>query len=203
MRGTWIARFFAAAVAVALGTTSAQAGLLPISVTVNPEAGNFRWTYGIVLPTDMQLQAGNYFTVYDFQGYVPGGESAPEGWTFSASKIGPTPDRLDPIDNPDMWNMTWTYNGPTIPSGQIGLGNFWAISEYGEQGIAAFTARTNRTSDGLFDSNITETISPRAPQGGAEPDPNLVPEPGTLALAGLGLPFVGLARLIRRKKAAA
>ena len=63
IRRTWIARLFAAA-AVAVATTStASAGIIPASVSVTPEAGNFRWTYAVVLPTDMKLQSGDYFTI--------------------------------------------------------------------------------------------------------------------------------------------
>ena len=194
---SWMTRTMLAGLAALGLAQSASAGLLPVSVTITPEAGNFRWTYAIVLPTDMKLQAGNYFTIYDFNGYKAGGESSPDGWTFSAVKSGPIPDRLKPNDDPAIINLTWKYNGPTIPSGQIGLGNFWAVSEFGEAKDDFFTARTNRTSDGLTDSNITDTQTPKPT--GTPIDPNLVPEPTTLALAGLGLPLVALFRRRNRK----
>src|SRR5215213_4225199 len=105
-------RLFTAAAATVFVGASAQAGLLPTSVTQIPEEGNFRWTYAVVLPTDMKLQSGNYFTIYDFKGYLPGGESNPDGWAFSMAKAGPTPDRLNPLDDPNISNLTWTYSGP-------------------------------------------------------------------------------------------
>ena len=136
----WFLRLFLAAAAVVICGSSANAGLLPVSVTVLPEADQFRWTYAIVLPTDSKLQSGNYFTIYDFHGYVPGGEFSPDGWTFSASNTGPTPARLRPIDDPAVANLTWRYTGPTIPSGQIGLGNFWALSTFSNVNSDSFTA---------------------------------------------------------------
>jgi hypothetical protein len=192
----WLAKAIATAVLAVVVSNTASAGLLPTNVTITPEAGNYRWTYAIVLPTDMKLQSGNYFTIYDFNGYVAGGETAPDGWNFSAAKVGPTPDRLRPQDDDSIWNLTWTYTGAIIPSGQIGLGNFWAYSTSGEQSEDFFTARTNRTSDGLVDSNITDTVVPR----GNTVLPPAVPEPATLALAGIGLPLLGLARWARRNK---
>src|SRR5439155_1197536 len=62
----------AAVVAVAVSAAPTKAGLFPVSVSIQPEAGNFRWTYNVVLPTGMKLQSGDYFTIYDFGGYVPG-----------------------------------------------------------------------------------------------------------------------------------
>jgi hypothetical protein len=197
-RGTSIARLLAAAVAVVgVAGGSAQAGLLPTSVTVFPEAGNFRWQYAIVLPTDMKLQSGNYFTIYDFAGLVDGTVVPPdENWTVSTAS-GKIPPLLKPTDDPNIPNLTFTYTGPTIPAGQIGLGNFMATSTFGEKKEVSFTAETFRTSDGLKDSNITTTDAPV----GEIIDPPGVPEPATLLLAGLGLPLLGLAKLRKKKKA--
>jgi hypothetical protein len=207
-RRTWITRLFVAAAAaagVAVVPTPAAAGLLPVSVSVQPEAGNFRWTYSVVLPSDMKLQAGDYFTIYDFGGYVEGSgsvsspypdSSATRFWSFSTSMVGPTPDRLNPQDNPEIPNLTWTYNGPTIPAGQLTLGNFAATSLFQESQVSFFTAQNPRAAGGEIDKNITETLTPT----GTTPTPTPgVPEPTTLVLAGLGLPLIGAARRFRNR----
>lgn len=198
-RGTSIARLMAAAVAVAaLAGGTANAGLLPTSVTIFPDSGNYRWQYAIVLPTDMKLQAGNYFTIFDFAGLVDGSVVTPDGnWTAAVQAVGPAPVLLNPIDDPSIPNLVFTYTGPTIPAGQIGLGNFMATSTFGDRREVSFTAETNRTSDGLKDSNITSTD---APTGQVIENP--IPEPATMLLAGLGLPLLGLARLRKKKKLA-
>jgi hypothetical protein len=209
IRRTWIARLLivaaATGAAVAMTSGSANAGLLPVSVTVQPEAGNFRWTYSVVLPTDMKLQAGSYFTIYDFAGYKNGSgmvasaspdPSFSQYWKLSTSNLGPTPDRLNPQDDPNVTNLTFTYNGPDIPNGQMTLGNFVAVSQFGTTAQSFFTATNPQALSGNIDSNITSTL---APQGEEIPAPVSTPEPTTLALAGLGLPLIGLGRYFRRK----
>ncbi|HSQ58700.1 MAG TPA: PEP-CTERM sorting domain-containing protein [Gemmata sp.] len=207
IRRNWIARVFAAALVAVAVAAPARAGLLPVSVSIQPEAGNFRWTYSVVLPTDMKLQAGNYFTIYDFGSYVAGSASvsspfpdstAASFWTVSTSNSGPTPDKLNPGDDPNVANLTWTYNGPSIDSGKVTLGNFSAVSQFDQTQNSFFTATNPRSADGVIDSNITETITPIGSNGPGSPPG--VPEPATLALAGLGLPLIGVARWVRRTK---
>ena len=183
----------AAAVAAA---GPAAAGLLPTQWSVTPEDGNYRWTYAIVLPTDSQIRTGDYFTIYDFAGYVPGSNSQPADWTFTTQNLGPTPPDVVPMDDPAVPNVSWKYTGPTVTSGQIGLGNFWALSNFGQSADSFFTASTHRTSDGRTDNNITTTT---VPVPVATPP---VPEPATLALVGLGLPLAALLRRRKRAKSA-
>jgi hypothetical protein len=192
-------------VAVAACAGVADAGLLPVSVTVQPEAGNFRWTYSVVLPTNMSLVSGSYFTIYDFAGYQPGttmvasaGPSAnySQYWKASSSNAGPTPSGLFPTDNATIPNVTFTYNGPTIPQGQITLANFSMDSSSGTTTNGSFTAINPRAADGVSDANLTTTLVPLAQE---IPAPIGTPEPATLVLAGLGLPLIGLARAARRK----
>jgi hypothetical protein len=183
-----------AAAALLTTTAPARAGLLPVRVSVTPEGDKYRWTYAVVLPTDSMLRAGDYFTIYDFGGLVANSSIQPDGWTLTTSKLGPTPDWVVPDDSPDLPNLTFKYSGPTINAGQTGLGNFWALSDYQLATDSFFAASTHRTSDGKIDQNITPTTVPVpvAPSG--------VPEPATLALAGLGLPLVGATRWFRRRR---
>jgi len=204
---SWTTRLIAAALAAAALGGTARAGLVPSSVTVTPDAGNFRWTYAVVLPTDMKLQSGSYFTVYDFGGLVAGSISAPDGWAVSTGNAGPVPTGLHPSDDPNQINLTFTYNGPTIPTGQLGLGNFWADSTLSTSVQTEFTAQNPQASTGNLDRNLVETISPGTPgstgggdTGGGGGTVSGVPEPTTLALAGLGLPALGAIRLTRRRR---
>ncbi|VTT96740.1 unnamed protein product [Gemmataceae bacterium] len=188
MTHKWLATFVATA-AVALAPGNAEAGLIPYNPTVTPDGGMYRYTYAIQLPSAAVLRPGDYFTIYNFDGYVAdsamaSGSPYSGDWSFSTSNTGPTPPGVLPDDDPAILNLTWTYNGPVINvPGDVGLGNFWAVSLYPTTTDSWFTAHTG-LGTGVNDSNIVpiEVPVPSAPPPG-------VPEPATLLLAGLGLPL--------------
>jgi len=180
-----------------------RAGLLPINVTVLPEAGNYRWTYSVVIPTDQYVTSGDYFTIYDFNGLVNGAPvTAPTGWSVAVQNIGKTPGLTTPVDDPSKPNLTFTYTGDPVFGG-VGAGNFSASSTMGNTADGVFTSRTHRDSDNKTEDSITFADVPRPGTGGGggNPPPTDSPEPATLALFGIGIPALGLARLLRRKAA--
>jgi hypothetical protein len=197
----WFTTAALAAATVLAAPAPARAGLIPVQVSVTPEGGNYQFTYAIVLPTDALLQPGDYFTIYNFDGLVPGSAMASGSvtsgyWTFSSSPNAPPPPGILPVANANSatsTDLTWTYNGPVVQGSQTGIGNFAAVSLYPDTTQSWFTAITGTVS-GVADANITPTSVPvpTAPPPG-------VPEPTTLGIAAIGLPFVGLARLLRRR----
>lgn len=111
--------------------------------------GPFTWVYEFQLSSDQDAENGSspgsnpvsmltsglgaFVTIYDFAGYESGSCTGPAGWNCTAQNAGFTPDRVAPLDQLDVVNLTWTYvQGPAIRGGLSGvdLGAFSAVSIY-------------------------------------------------------------------------
>lgn len=205
----------ALAAAILAGSgTAAQGGLLPLSATVLPDGDNYRYTYGVMLTSNSTLNSGDQFVIYDFTGMVPGSNDQPAGFSFAAMNEGGNIGRTVPNDNPEMPNLVWTYTGDTPLIGQIGLGNFSALSTNPESNVSTdFVSRTHvEDPNGEIreEDNITQTKAPSGTDIQPPPPPPVdsppvdapsgVPEPSTMLLLGAGLPLLVGARFMRNRR---
>jgi hypothetical protein len=190
-------------VLAALAASPANAGLLPTAPSILAEGSNFRWTYNINVPGYNSVKDGDYFTIYDFAGLVPdAGSTQPSGWTFSSANLGVTDPLVNPTDDAAVPNLTWTYHGATISPGLTAttLPGFSALSTFDLVTDSQLTSVVHRDYDGKEESTITRSSTP-VPLG-PPPPVNNTPEPATLLLLGAGLPLLGAAGLLRRRRAA-
>jgi len=161
--------------------------------------GTYTWNYSIGGDNTEELVAGNYaqcqggvscgtfFTIYDFNGYVAGSiASTDSNWIATAQLTGLTPSGQGGIvDNPAIWNLTFSWNGPTQVVGAEG--GFSAGSLYGNSQVGQFTFQAIKIQNGLPDQGQGSIFVPMG-----------IPEPTSMALIGGGL--IGLA-FLRRKLA--
>jgi hypothetical protein len=196
-----------------LAVAAANATITPDLVVSSP-AGPFcspgpdtncTYEYEAYLPEKHYLVAGDYFTIYDFAGFVVGSEiGAPANWSGSAQLEGvntTTPVVVIP-DSTEFYNITWTYNGPRIdaPVGGITFDGFTAISELNGIATGWYAAQTHKntgTAPGTGDKPDANggLVDVPGPDQGSE---NPVPEPMSMMLIGGGLSALGMLRL--RKK---
>lgn len=193
---------------LALGAAStAHADIIPALTVSSPiQVGSlYQYTYTATLAADQSLQTGNFFTIYDFQGFVKFGTLG-TGFTGMTSLLGLTPSRVLPTDSPNVLNATFTYSGPTLnmPANGQGvsteLGSFQIFSRFDGLGLIDFASqavKNNGFAAGTLVDNVGMTAGPLA-GGGSGSD---VPEPSVWAMLIIGFGAVGVSARRRRPTA--
>ena len=190
-----IKRISLAAAVTLLAIVSLRADIIPTLSSISPSGGNFDWNYSVNLTVDQKVMTGDYFTIYDFGAAVPNSVEMPSGWTFSASLAGVTPGRVSPSDNPNVFNLTWTYTGQTTITGGTPLGIFTAGTTTDQLQTGNFAAQATRAVGPDIGTKIDNVGSVSIP----------IPEMSALApilgICGLGL-LGGVRALVRRNRLA-
>jgi hypothetical protein len=184
-------KFLSVLIAITALASIARADIIPTLSSVTGSAPSFSWNYSANVTVDETVNKGDFFTIYDFSSIVPTSFSQPAGWTFSSALVGPTAPLTTPTDNPNLWNLTWTYTGSAPISGSAALGLFTVVTSTDQLRMGQFTAEATKSNDptGTKVSNIGAVSVP-------------VPEPSTVFPILSLISAVGVDRFLRRRKKA-
>lgn len=192
------------ALAFFMSSAAANANTITVGPTpfISLVGPPYQWSYGVTLDGNSQVNDGDFFTIFDFDGFVNGSQSNNAGWTASSTGTGTCPtDTGFPalcaiFDDPALPNLTWTRTGGVIMgpgenNPAILLGIFSAQSIYNSPKNDGWVSQDQ--------DNQTGTANEGA-GGNTNVPVSAVPEPASLLLLGSGLAAV--ARMRARKKAA-
>ncbi len=195
LRAAWVAGALVGLLAVVGLPSAARADITPVSSTptvTSLGSGQYRYTWPVQVTGSTQVNLGDYFTLYDLEGYVSNSALTPNAsWIFSQQLTGSSPPGVTPNDSSVLKNVTFTYCGSTPIVGPRIIGNFSIVSTiptFRSQG-ANFAGSSTNSISCVKIANLTGIGAPSA-----------TPEPGTLLLVGAGL--LGLIAGRRRASAA-
>ncbi len=92
----------------------------------------------------------DFFTIYNFYGFVEDSVKTPAGWKFSSEEFGKTPTLngyplVLPVDVPGTPNLTWTCTKPVKAGTEV-------------TGFSAKT-RVAKTTEGMYSAQVTRPVA--------------------------------------------
>jgi len=142
------------------------------SVTGSP--GNVTYTYRAELTGNSQVQTGDFFTVYDFDGFIAGTQNSSGGFNPTLTSqsgtqlLGINAVLTAPNDDATVPNLTWQYTGSTITTNGV-LGLFSARSIYNTATLDNYTSEDhqfNTTLNTYVPAGNVSTVTVPAERGG-------------------------------------
>ena len=160
---------------------AAQAGF---TVTLDSVSGGgpFTFAYSATIPVGDQISPGDFFRIFDFNGYVAGSALMPAGWSLGVANTNPTPPPnviLTHSDDITLPNLTFTYNGGAPIVGGATVSGFSAQSVFGSFGVVKDFVGRDTKSTGPTAGTFVDSI-------GDIGVPGAVPEPGSIVSLLLG-----------------
>jgi hypothetical protein len=153
--------------ALAITSPAARSDLVPDFNAATPSINGCSYSYNVSITAGSQVNTGDYFTIYDFHGYVPGTAYAPADWVASEQFTGNTPFGVDIRafygDSATFVNLVFTYVGATSIQGSTligGAGAFGAETIQCQWGLGGFSSSVHIFSPGSPFDNF------RKPAGG-------------------------------------
>ena len=183
-----------------------RADVIPVFNATTEISEGCQFSYNVIIPSGSKVKTGDYFTIYDFHGYIAGSAFAPVDWSISEQMTGITPGGVDPGafsgDDPTVINLTFEYTGAPELIGEVnpvgGVGAFGADSVFcNVTGLGTYSSESHKHNPGKPDD---DTIQKNA---GFVVTPNAVPEASTLMILLPGLVPLGYAIKKRASKSQA